>query len=106
MINTTTQSLDEKEIKEYLGIVTGEAISGSHFVADLMETFENFTGGISGVYEAELSKARLLAFDEMNHKAKELGANAVVGIDIDYGSIGDAKSMLLVSVNGTAVKFV
>ncbi len=105
MLNTTTHSIDGKEIKEYIGVVTGEAISGANFLKDLMASLKDFTGGRSGAYEEELSKARNIAFDEMNEKALKLGANAVVGIDIDYGTLGDTGSMLMVSVNGTAVKF-
>ena len=104
MLNTTTHSIDGKEIKEYIGVVTGEAISGANFLKDLMASLKDFTGGRSGAYEEELSKARNIAFDEMNEKALKMGANAVVGIDIDYGTLGDTGSMLMVSVNGTAVK--
>ena len=82
MLNTTTNNFDGKEIKEYLGVVTGEAISGANFVKDLMAKLRDFTGGRSGAYEQELSKARNIAFDEMNHKAMEMGANGGVGIDI------------------------
>ena len=105
MINTTTHNMDGKVIREYLGVVTGEAISGSNFVKDFLESIKDFTGGRSGEYEEELSKARNIAFEEMNQKAREMGANAVVGIDIDYGTLGDTGSMLMVSVNGTAVKY-
>ena len=105
MLNTTTHSMNGKEIKQYIGVVTGEAISGANFLKDLMATLKDFTGGRSGAYEEELSKARNIAFDEMNEKALKMGANAVVGIDIDYGTLGDTGSMLMVSVNGTAVKF-
>tara|TARA_Y100001980_G_C14544952_1_gene324289 strand:- start:23 stop:445 length:423 start_codon:yes stop_codon:yes gene_type:complete len=105
MINTTTHNIDGKEIKEYLGVVTGEAISGANFVKDFLASIKDFTGGRSGAYEEELSKARNIAFDEMNQKAKNMGANAVVGIDIDYGTLGDTGSMLMVSVNGTAIKY-
>ena len=104
MLNTTTHSIDGKEIKEYIGVVTGEAISGANFLKDLMASLKDFTGGRSGAYEEELSKARNIAFDEMNEKALKMGANAVVGIDIDYGTLGDTGSMLMASVNGTAVK--
>ena len=105
MLNTTTHNIDGKEIKEYLGVVTGEAISGANFVKDFLASIKDFTGGRSGAYEEELSKARNIAFKEMNQKAREMGANGVVGIDIDYGTLGDTGSMLMVSVNGTAIKY-
>ena len=105
MLNTTTHNIDGKEIKEYLGVVTGEAISGANFVKDFLASIKDFTGGRSGAYEEELSKARNIAFEEMNQKARKMGANGVVGIDIDYGTLGDTGSMLMVSVNGTAIKY-
>ena len=105
MINTTTHNMDGKDIREYLGVVTGEAISGANFVKDFLASIKDFTGGRSGAYEEELSKARNIAFEEMNQKARGMGANAVVGIDIDYGTLGDTGSMLMVSVNGTAAKY-
>ena len=105
MLNTTTHSIDGEKIKEYLGVVTGEAISGANFIKDMMASLRDFTGGRSGAYEQELSKARNIAFDEMNQKARDMGANGVVGIDIDYGTIGEKGSMLMVSVNGTAIKY-
>tara|TARA_B100002052_G_scaffold157072_1_gene143143 strand:- start:40 stop:357 length:318 start_codon:yes stop_codon:yes gene_type:complete len=105
MLNTTTHNIDGEQIKEYLGVVTGEAISGANFIKDMMASLRDFTGGRSGAYEQELSKARNIAFDEMNQKARVMGANGVVGIDIDYGTIGEKGSMLMVSVNGTAIKY-
>ena len=105
LTNTTTHNIDGKEIKEYLSVVAGEAISGANFVKDFLASIKDFTGGRSGAYEEELSKARNIAFDEMNQKAREMGANGVVGIDIDYGTLGDTGSMLMVSVNGTAIKY-
>ena len=105
MLNTTTHNIDGEQIKEYLGVVTGEAISGANFIKDMMASLRDFTGGRSGAYEQELSKARNIAFDEMNQKARDMGANGVVGIDIDYGTIREKGSMLMVSVNGTAIKY-
>ena len=105
MLNTTTHNIDGEQIKEYLGVVTGEAISGANFIKDMMASLRDFTGGRSGAYEQELSKARNIALDEMNQKARDMGANGVVGIDIDYGTIGEKGSMLMVSVNGTAIKY-
>ena len=105
MLNTTTHNIDGNIIKEYLGVVAGEAISGANFVKDLMASLRDFTGGRLAAYEEDLSKARNIALDEMNQKAAAMGANAVVGIDIDYGTLGDKGSMLMVSVNSTAVKY-
>ena len=105
MLNTTTHNIDGKEIKEYLGVVTGEAISGANFVKDFLASIKDFTNGRSGTFEEELNKACNIAFDEMNQKARKLGANGVAGIDIDYGTLGDTGSMLMVSVNSTAIKF-
>lgn len=102
MINTTTPMLEGRVITEYLGVVTGEAILGANVVKDLFASVRDIVGGRAGAYESELRKAREIAFREMNAKAKSFGADAVVGIDIDYESLG--KSMLMVSVTGTAVK--
>lgn len=104
MINTTTPIIQGKEIKSYEGIVTGEAILGANVIKDIFAVFRDFFGGRSAAYEKELEKARIIAFEEMNQKASELGCNAVVGIDIDYETVGGKGSMLMVSVSGTAVK--
>ena len=84
MLNTTTHNIDGKEIKEYLGVVTGEAISGANFVKDFLASIKDFTGGRSGAYEEELSKARNIAFEEMNQQAREMGANGVVAVSYTH----------------------
>lgn len=103
MIMTTTNHLDRKEIQQYKGIVTGEAILGANIFRDFFAGIRDIVGGRSGAYEKELQSARQIAFQEMEMKADSVGANAIVGIDIDYETIGANGSMLMVSVSGTAV---
>ncbi|MDR9419415.1 heavy metal-binding domain-containing protein [Gracilimonas sp.] len=103
MIMTTSQNLDHKEVKKYLGIVTGEAILGANIFKDFFAGIRDIVGGRSGAYEKELQSARKLAFEEMEMKADSVGANAIIAIDIDYETIGANGSMLMVSVSGTAV---
>ena len=103
MIMTTTNHLDRKEVKKYLGIVTGEAILGANIFKDFFAGIRDIVGGRSGAYEKELQEARKIAFEEMEMKAKGVGANAILGIDVDYETIGANGSMLMVSVTGTAV---
>ncbi len=103
MIMTTTNYLDRKEIQQYKGIVTGEAILGANIFRDFFAGIRDIVGGRSGAYEKELQSARKLAFEEMEMKADSVGANAIIGIDIDYETIGANGSMLMVSVSGTAV---
>ena len=104
MRNSTTPSLEGLTIVDYFGVVTGEAILGANIFKDFFAGIRDIVGGRSGAYEKELRKAREIAFAEMNDQAKSLGANAVVGIDIDYETVGKDGSMLMVSVSGTAVK--
>jgi uncharacterized protein YbjQ (UPF0145 family) len=101
---STTPSLEGFTITEYSGVVTGEAILGANIFRDFFAGVRDIVGGRSGAYEKELRKARQIAFRELEQQAKELGANAVVGIDIDYETVGKDSSMLMVSVTGTAVK--
>ncbi|HIE4797674.1 TPA: heavy metal-binding domain-containing protein [Serratia marcescens] len=101
---STTQTLEGFTITEYCGVVTGEAILGANIFRDFFAGVRDIVGGRSGAYEKELRKARLIAFEELEDQAKELGANAVVGIDIDYETVGKDGSMLMVTVSGTAVK--
>jgi len=104
MIITTTPAIDGKRINSYLGIVAGEAIMGANMFRDMFAGIRDIVGGRSGAYEKELRKAREIAFQELEDSAKDLGANAVVGIDIDYEVLGEKNGMLMVSVSGTAVK--
>lgn len=101
MIVTTTPSIEGKQITEYLGIVTGEAILGANIVRDIFASITDIVGGRSGQYEQELGKARKISLDEMTHEATKLGANAIVGVDLDYEVIRDG--MLMVTASGTAV---
>lgn len=103
MITTTTPSVEGKRIVEYKGIVFGEVVSGVDFVRDLAASFTNFLGGRSGSYEEELVMARQNAIREMEQRAVALGANAIVGVDIDYEVLGADNGMLMVTASGTAV---
>ena len=103
MITTTTPSVEGKRIVEYKGIVFGEVVSGVNFVRDLAASFSNFLGGRSGSYEEELVNARQSALREMEQRAYSMGANAVVGVDIDYEVLGADNGMLMVTASGTAV---
>jgi uncharacterized protein YbjQ (UPF0145 family) len=102
MIITTTPSVEGKTILDYLGIVTGEAILGAHLGRDIMASLTDIVGGRSAEYEGEVRKARMIALREMASEAEDKGANAVVGVDIDYEVI--RQGMLMVSASGTAVR--
>lgn len=104
MIITTTPNVEGKKIKEYLGVVTGEAVLGANLFRDLFAGIRDIVGGRSGAYEKELKKARTIAFEALEETAARLGANAVVAVDIDYEVLGENNGMLMVSVSGTAVK--
>ena len=104
MILTTTPSVDGRQITEYLGVVTGEAILGANIVRDLFAGVRDIVGGRSGAYEEELRKARETAMEELTSEATGRGADAVVGIDLDYETVGQGGSMLMVSASGTAVR--
>jgi uncharacterized protein YbjQ (UPF0145 family) len=103
MIFSTTPNIEGKRITEYHGIVTGEAILGANIFKDIMAGIRDIVGGRSGAYEKAFRQARRIAFEEMEQEAAELGANAIVGIDIDTETVGSQGAMLMVSVNGTAV---
>ena len=103
MIITTTPNIEGKRITQYLGVVTGEAIMGANLFKDLFAGIRDIVGGRSGAYEKELRKAREVAFEEIEQAAGNLGANAVVAVDIDYEVLGVKSGMLMVSVSGTAV---
>lgn len=103
MIITTTNSVEGKKILEYYGIVFGEVVSGVNFVRDFAASITDFFGGRSNSYEDELIRAREAALDEMAGRARSLGANAVVGVDLDYEVLGQSNGMLMVTASGTAV---
>ena len=103
MIITTTNSLEGKKIREYRGVITGEAILGANLFRDLFAGLRDIVGGRSASYEKELRKARDIAFQELEDAAQQLGANAVIGVDIDYEVLGKDNGRLMVSVSGTAV---
>ena len=103
MITTTTPSVEGRRIVEYKGIVFGEVVSGVNFIRDFAASFSNFFGGRSGSYEDELINARQNAIREMENRALSMGANAVVGVDIDYEVLGADNGMLMVTASGTAV---
>jgi uncharacterized protein YbjQ (UPF0145 family) len=104
MIITTTNSIEGKNITQYCGVVIGEAIMGANVFKDLFASIRDIVGGRSGAYEAELTKARQIAFQELEREGHMLGADAVVGVDLDYEVVGQNGSMLMVSISGTAVK--
>ena len=104
MTLTTTPGIDGKTISNYLGIVTGEAIVGANIFRDLFANIRDIVGGCSAAYEQELARARTIALDELKMAAQQLGADAVVGVDLDYEVLGANNGMLMVSVSGTAVK--
>ena len=104
MLVTTTNTIEGRRIIEYKGLVAGEAILGANLFRDLFASIRDIVGGRSGAYERVLSDARRTAIAEITDKAERLGANAIVGADIDYETIGGSGSMLMVSVSGTAVR--
>ena len=104
MIVTTTPSVEGRRITEYKGVVFGEVIAGVNFVKDFVAGLSNFFGGRSGTYEEELINARQQALDEMEQRAAQLGADAVVGVDIDYEVLGADNGMLMVTASGTTVR--
>ncbi len=105
MITTTTPSIEGKKIVAYYGVVFGEVISGVNFVKDIAAGLTNFFGGRSQTYEHEIIEARQSALREMEMRASQLGANAIVGVDIDYEVLGSDNGMLMVTASGTAVKY-
>ncbi|MBM4407877.1 MAG: heavy metal-binding domain-containing protein [Chloroflexi bacterium] len=103
MIITTTPSVEGRPVTAYLGIVTGEAILGANIVKDLFAGVRDIVGGRSGAYERELAKARDIALTELHQAATAAGADAVIGVDLDYETVGGSGSMLMVTASGTAV---
>lgn len=103
MIVTTTPIIEGRPVERYLGIVTGEAIMGANIFRDLFASIRDIVGGRSASYEKELAHAREVALQEMRERAEQLGANAIVGVDLDYEVLGQSNGMLMVSASGTAV---
>ena len=106
MLLVTTPSLDGQPVRQYLGIVSGEAILGANIFRDFFAGIRDIVGGRSAAYEEELRKAKQIAMDEMAQQARELGADAVLAVDLDYEtiSVGSGGGMLMVSASGTAVR--
>ncbi len=108
MIVTTTATIDSKPIQEYLGVAAGEAILGANVLKDISSSIRDLVGGRSGSYEKVISQAREIALNDLIERARALGANAIVGVDVDYETIdrgqNQSSSMLMVSVSGTAVR--
>jgi uncharacterized protein YbjQ (UPF0145 family) len=104
MIRSTTPTLQGREITDYLGIVVGEAILGANIFKDIFGAIRDIVGGRAGAYEEEMGRARDIAFQEIEMEAAAMGANAIVGIDLDYEVIGKKGGMMMVSVSGTAVR--
>ena len=103
MVLTSTSNLDNKTIKEYLGLVTGETIIGANVFKDFFAGIRDIVGGRSGSYERVLKEAKDIAIEEMKDQASKLGADGIIGIDLDYATVGSG--MLMVTVTGTAVRF-
>lgn len=104
MLLTTTNNIEGKRITQYYGIVTGETIIGANAFRDILASFRDFFGGRSGSYEKVLREAKDTALQEMTQEADARGANAVIGIDLDYETVGESGSMLMVTASGTAVR--
>ena len=104
MLLTTTPTIEGRRILEYKGVVTGETIVGANVLKDFMASLSDFFGGRSGSYEKVLREAKDTSLREMEERARNIGANAIVGIDIDYETIGEGNSMIMVSCSGTAVR--
>ncbi len=104
MIITTTNGVDGRLVDEYLGVITGEAILGANIFRDMFAAIRDVVGGRSAAYEKELGKAREIALEELEDWAEEIGADAVIGVKLDYESFGQTNGMMMVSATGTAVK--
>src|SRR6185503_18403857 len=103
MLMSTTSVLDGRPVSRYFGVVTGEAISGANVFRDMFAAVRDIVGGRSATYEKALAEARTVALSEMEKRAEGLGANGVIGIDLDYEVLGQANGMLMVTCSGTAV---
>ena len=106
MLVTTTNTLDGKKIEKYYGLVSGEAILGANIFRDFFANITDIVGGRSAAYEQELKKAKDIAIDEMISQAQMMGANAVIGVDLDYETVGQNSSMLMVTAAGTAIFYI
>ena len=104
MLMSTTTIIEGRPVREYLGIVTGEVIVGANIFKDLFASVRDIVGGRSGSYESTLRDARKTALDEAAQEARALGADAVIGVDLDYEVLGQGGSMLMVTASGTAVR--
>lgn len=104
MLISTTPYVEGRKVSKYLGIVSGEAILGANLFKDLFAGIRDIVGGRSAAYEEELRRAKAIALEEMEREAERLGANAIIGVDLDYETVGQGGSMLMVSANGTAVR--
>lgn len=104
MILSTTNNVDDKPVKDYLGIVTGETIIGANIVKDVFASIRDIVGGRSSSYEKVLREAKNTALKEMTENAEKLNTDAVIGIDLDYETVGNRGGMLMVTASGTAVK--
>ncbi len=104
MITTTTPSIEGHPVQHYLGIVSSESIIGANIFKDLLAGLRDIAGGRSGTYEKVIEEARTNAMNELIQKAQSIGANAIIGIDLDFETVGTASSMLMVMATGTAVK--
>ena len=104
MIVTTTPTIENKPVQQYLGIVTGETIIGANFIKDFFAGIRDIVGGRSGSYEKVLREAKNSALKEMQDRAREFGADAIVAVDLDYETVGPNGGMLMVTASGTAVK--
>ena len=103
MTTTTTPTIEGHPIREYKGLVTGETIIGANFMKDFFAGIRDIVGGRSGSYESVLREAKDTALKEMEERAEMMGANAIVGVDLDGGALGKKRSMLMVTASGTAV---
>ena len=104
MITTTTNNIEGRPVQQYLGVVSSEAIIGANIFKDLFAGLRDIVGGRSGTYEKVIDEARTNAMDELVSKAQRMGANAVIGIDLDFETVGTNGSMLMVIATGTAVR--
>jgi len=103
MLISTTSTLEGRHVRQYLGLVSGEAILGANIFRDLFANIRDIVGGRSAAYEQELRKAKEIAIEEMKAQAAAMGANAIIGVDLDYENLGQTGGMLMVSASGTAV---